>query len=747
MDRLEAGRRNRWDRPTPCPDWDVRALVNHIVYEDCGPSPHGGCHHRGGRRPLRGDVLGDDLVTAARALDAATVATASGVVAGRTVHLSFGDTPATEYAYQLAADHIIHGWDLAAATGGDRTIDPELVEALAAWFADRQEAYLSVGAIAAPPADPDSAPDPQSRLLLAFGRDPGWSPAPAGAMVGAPGAAATLEPVRTVSRLRARGDLLVPGPRPPPASRPRHADRHVAGRRRGARRPRRAVELRFDEPVETVEDAVRVFGPDGQRVDTGTVKTADGGATLRAAVEGDAEGTYTVAWRVTSEDSHTRRACSCTTSAPARGRSTWPATAATPRRRSSEGAGRWLGFAGALARSGGAVALLLAPRRRPAALAGATPGRSHDPGGRDPARRPGARGTGASTACGRSPWWLRWPGRWARRPLVAMVAESAGRGVTTPSPWSATSPPTPAPAGWPWPASASPWWRRRRRLRRLAPVPAARDGGVGRGAGDGDPGRPRLDRPDRWVAVAADLAHLGAVAVWTGGLLALLVALPALADGAGRARLATRFSAVALAPSRWWPSAARVRLAAGAHARCPRQHRLRPAAAGQGGRLRRAGRAGVAQPQPAGPAGGAHGGTAHPLAAGRGGRRRRGAGPDRGADPPGARPGHGDRAVPDDRLRRGRDPRPDRRPGHGRPQRPPPVLPGRRRAAPLAVDAVQVTASTGGVPARRLPATPVSTNHVTVAGASLPSAGTWTIEVTAVRAGVPLVFRSEVPIR
>jgi copper transport protein len=65
---------------------------------------------------------------------------------------------------------------------------------------------------------------------------------------------------------------------------------------------------------------------------------------------------------------------------------------------------------------------------------------------------------------------------------------------------------------------------------------------------------------------------------------------------------------------------------------------------------------------------------------------------------------------------------------------------------PLAVDAVEVAASTSGVPARRLQVTPITTNHVTVAGASLPSSGTWTIEVTAVQAGEPLTFTFEVPI-
>jgi uncharacterized protein (TIGR03086 family) len=180
MARLATVDGEAWDRPTPCPDWDVRALVNHVVYEDLWTVPlmEGATIEEVGDR-YEGDVLGADPVASARAAaEAATMAAASGIVAGRTVHLSFGDTPAEEYAYQLAADHIIHGWDLAAATGGDRSIDPELVATLAAWFADREEAYRSSGATADPPADPAAAPDPQSRLLLAFGRDPGWSPGP-----------------------------------------------------------------------------------------------------------------------------------------------------------------------------------------------------------------------------------------------------------------------------------------------------------------------------------------------------------------------------------------------------------------------------------------------------------------------------------------------------------------------------------------------------------------------------------------
>jgi uncharacterized protein (TIGR03086 family) len=168
---------DRWSAPTPCTDWDVRALVNHVVGEDLWTVPmmDGASIDDIGNR-FDGDLLGDDPVMIGRAAaDAAVIATASGLVAGRTVHLSFGDTPAEEYAYQLAADHLIHGWDLAVATGGDRRFDPQLIDPLAAWFAEREEMYRAGGAIAERPQPRlgDGA-DPQDQLLLAWGRDPAW---------------------------------------------------------------------------------------------------------------------------------------------------------------------------------------------------------------------------------------------------------------------------------------------------------------------------------------------------------------------------------------------------------------------------------------------------------------------------------------------------------------------------------------------------------------------------------------------
>jgi hypothetical protein len=76
--------------------------------------------------------------------------------------------------HQLFADHLIHGWDLAAAVGADRRLDPELVDLCAAWFADREDTYRSAGAVGARVEVPVGA-SAQDRLLAAFGRDPAWA--------------------------------------------------------------------------------------------------------------------------------------------------------------------------------------------------------------------------------------------------------------------------------------------------------------------------------------------------------------------------------------------------------------------------------------------------------------------------------------------------------------------------------------------------------------------------------------------
>jgi uncharacterized protein (TIGR03086 family) len=178
-DRVNAVGPDQWDDPTPCRDWTVRDLVNHVVGEDRWTVPlvEGSTIADVGSS-LDGDLLGEDAVRAA--LDAAmeaTRATAQKLPHGGTVHLSYGEEQLTEYVHQLATDHLIHSWDLAVATGGDTRLDPHLVSEVGGWFTEREEMYRSGGAVGPRGVSHGGA---QGDLLASFGRDSEWGPVHAG---------------------------------------------------------------------------------------------------------------------------------------------------------------------------------------------------------------------------------------------------------------------------------------------------------------------------------------------------------------------------------------------------------------------------------------------------------------------------------------------------------------------------------------------------------------------------------------
>lgn len=173
--QVAAVKPDQWDAPTPCADWDVRTLVNHVVGEERWTVPM-----MAGRTieevgdSLEGDLLGDDPASAAaHAARAAQNAVTEPVLRGATVQLSYGEEAAAEYTYQLAADHLIHGWDLAVAIGADARLDPEVVAAVASWFEHREELYRVGGAIGPRVEGVTGATE---SLLGAFGRDPAWTP-------------------------------------------------------------------------------------------------------------------------------------------------------------------------------------------------------------------------------------------------------------------------------------------------------------------------------------------------------------------------------------------------------------------------------------------------------------------------------------------------------------------------------------------------------------------------------------------
>lgn len=173
--RVDAIPPGAWDAPTPCSEWDVRALVNHVAGEDAWTVPlmHGSTIAEVGDS-LDGDLLGDQPVEAARrSADDALAVVAEKLPSGGTVHLSYGEEDSAEYVRQLAADHLVHAWDLAAATGGDRELDEDLVLEVATWFAEREDLYRAGGAIG---PRVDLSGDAQTELLAGCGRDARWTP-------------------------------------------------------------------------------------------------------------------------------------------------------------------------------------------------------------------------------------------------------------------------------------------------------------------------------------------------------------------------------------------------------------------------------------------------------------------------------------------------------------------------------------------------------------------------------------------
>lgn len=175
-DRVRAVTPDQWDRPTPCREWSVRDLMNHVVGEDLWTAPlmEGRTIADVGDR-FDGDVLGADPVGKALAAAGEAGATVSALLpTRRQVHLSYGDESMDEYVHQLAADHLVHSWDLAAAIGADPRLDPELVAEVAEWFVAREDAYRSGGAVASRLA---LNGDAQHDLLARFGRDAAWGPA------------------------------------------------------------------------------------------------------------------------------------------------------------------------------------------------------------------------------------------------------------------------------------------------------------------------------------------------------------------------------------------------------------------------------------------------------------------------------------------------------------------------------------------------------------------------------------------
>lgn len=489
--------------------------------------------------------------------------------------------------------------------------------------------------------------------------------------------------------------------------------------------PPPSVALTFDEPVSATTGSIRVIDPGGDRVDR-SISDEDGSRTMRVAVDDGGRGTYTVAYRIISNDGHTITGSFVYSVGERTGAATIDQS--IPLSTSAAGGiGRWLGYAGAVVAVGAALLLLTARRAGDTASALTA--------------RLGTLvvvGTGAS-ALGTGVAVLAQTATTTGRAVPAalsLVPEVAGESrpvlvalLRSTVLWAATMV-----------AAAA-------RFRRL-PGPTVAAGGVVAAAGLLAPvaGHPWTADP-RALAVPVDALHLLAASVWLGMVIAVLAAAPVLADVDAAVRSLSRAAVVAATVVLVSGIVSGYLLLGSIEALLETGSGQLVIAKAAGflvlmglGWLNRfrlvpmLGRAKAARPRliQVMRAEVVVGALVLGLTAGL-------------VNQP---PGRDTLAQPYDDVRTvdGVTMRLEITPARAGENTVHVYL--LRDGAPFAFDALEVTAEREGVPARKLDGvTPISPDHASIYGVSLPTPGTWTLVATTVSASTPTQFSFEVPVR
>ncbi|GAB3879127.1 TIGR03086 family metal-binding protein [Kibdelosporangium lantanae] len=177
--RLSQVRPEQWCWPTPCSEWNVRQLVNHMAQGNLnyvrlaeGVSAAEFLRHRDE------DALGDDPVAAYREGVRRCAETFDGPgVLSRTFDYPLGRLTGAQALAVRTTDSVVHTWDLARAVGGDEVLAPDLVT----WVDQNMDAIYA--GLAETPVSAETTnrffaaarvvlvhPTPQERVLHRMGR-------------------------------------------------------------------------------------------------------------------------------------------------------------------------------------------------------------------------------------------------------------------------------------------------------------------------------------------------------------------------------------------------------------------------------------------------------------------------------------------------------------------------------------------------------------------------------------------------
>ncbi len=170
-------RSSQFTAVTPCPEWDLHALLNHTILWTAFSA-----ERRARDEPLPDELMNRDFAaepgfadTYAVQLEKAAAAWSDPQAWQRELNVMGSPTPSADVGALLLAEMVLHGWDVARASGQDYRVDGHVVTAARAAVDANAELFRKYDGFADPVPVPESA-SAFGRLLAASGRDPAWAP-------------------------------------------------------------------------------------------------------------------------------------------------------------------------------------------------------------------------------------------------------------------------------------------------------------------------------------------------------------------------------------------------------------------------------------------------------------------------------------------------------------------------------------------------------------------------------------------
>jgi uncharacterized protein (TIGR03086 family) len=165
---------DQFDRPTPDTEWDVKTLLNHLVLWTAYSFERRATSAAVGPELTGRDFAAEDGYAAAyRAqLDRALAAWAAPGIWDTEIDTGGGTMPAPKMAEMILMEMVLHGWDLARATGQDFSVPDPVAETALRAVTESAELYRQYDGFKAP-AEPGPGAGALECALAVSGRDAG----------------------------------------------------------------------------------------------------------------------------------------------------------------------------------------------------------------------------------------------------------------------------------------------------------------------------------------------------------------------------------------------------------------------------------------------------------------------------------------------------------------------------------------------------------------------------------------------